>query len=395
MSVSPPDWNDTSSLLGWDGLTRVVQENWAALGDALALYGPVLVLTLLIAGLYWVLYAALRRMMLFITSRTIAQPEHRTIAQHLLNILLRLTTVMMATISVLAVTPGVNNFAGPVLRVYLLLLLLMVGWNALRFMLNRQAAHWNLDASLTLLMNNLARILWLVLGIYMMFNQFGINLLPILGGLGVVGLAVGFAAQDILANFISGITMLLDRPFRIGDWIRTDSKEGQVTGLTLRTTRIRTRDNEYISIPNKELAGSVVTNLSQGGPLRINVTVGVAYKTEVAQARAVLLDVMQRHPKVLDEPLPQVLVQELNASSVDLLMRFWVSQENIATYPVTMMQLREQAKAGLQAAGIEIPYPHLQLHIDGAEGLRRLGLERAAVPGESPGVAAEPDPYLE
>ena len=188
--------------------------------------------------------------------------------------------------------------------------------------------------------------------------------MPILGGLGVVGLAVGFAAQDILANLISGITLLLDRPFRIGDWIKTEEREGQVCGLTLRTTRIRTRDNEYISVPNKELAGAVVTNLSQGGQLRLNVPVPVGYRTDIATARAALLAVMQAHPKVIqEEHPPQVLVRELGESSVELIMRFWVTKQNVVGYPVITMQLREAAKEALQASGAEPPFSHLLVHL--------------------------------
>ncbi|RTR30791.1 mechanosensitive ion channel family protein [Deinococcus radiophilus] len=370
--TTEPDWNNTSYLLGWDGLRGVLAENWRLALASLELYGPALLIALVIAAVYWLLYAGTRRLMLAVTRRTLQDPERRSMVQHFLDILLKLTLLMLATISVLAVTPGITNYAGPVLRVYLLFLLLLTGWSALRFFLDRQANRWNLDTSLTLLLNNVARILWVTLGIYMIFAQFGINLLPILGGLGVVGLAVGFAAQDILANFISGITMLLDRPFRIGDWIRTADREGQVTGLTLRTTRIRTRDNEYISIPNKELAGSVVTNLSQCGPLRVSLVVGVAYKTDVERARAVLLNAISNQPDILHERPIQILVHDLSASSVDLLIRFWVSPDHISTYPVITMQVRERAKAALQAAGIEIPFPHLQLHIDSAEGLREL-----------------------
>jgi small conductance mechanosensitive channel len=143
-------------------------------------------------------------------------------------------------------------------------------------------------------------------------------------------------------------------------------------GLTLRTTRIRTRDNEFVSIPNKEVAGAVVVNLSAGGPLRLNVVIGVEYKETVEAVRRVLLLVLTQHPKVEAEPAPRVLVKALSASSVDLIMRFWVSEETIASYPVVTMELTEAAKEAMQQHGMQIPFPHLQLHIDGAKGLEAL-----------------------
>ncbi|MFC6617666.1 hypothetical protein [Deinococcus radiophilus] len=106
--------------------------------------------------------------------------------------------------------------------------------------------------------------------------------------------------------------------------------------------------------------------------LRVSLVVGVAYKTDVERARAVLLNAISNQPDILHERPIQILVHDLSASSVDLLIRFWVSPDHISTYPVITMQVRERAKAALQAAGIEIPFPHLQLHIDSAEGLREL-----------------------
>lgn len=361
-----PDWDNTSAVLGLDGLLSVMREATAHGLERVSLYGPVVGLALLIGALYLLLYRALRWLILRLTERFVADPTRRSIWQHFSLLVLRLTLWMLGTVSVLAIVPGVNGYAGPTLRVYLLLLTLLAGWSAIRFFLNRQASRWNLDGSLALLLGNVLRGLWLLLGIYLIFSQFGINLVPILGGLGVVGLAVGFAAQDILANLISGITLLLDRPFRIGDWIRTAEREGQVIGITLRTTRIRTRDNEYISIPNKELAGAVVTNLTQGGMLRLNVSVPVGYGTDIAAARAALLAVMQAHPKVIQEERPpQVLVRELGESSVELILRFWVTDEDVASYPVITMQLREAARAALDATDAEVPRQQVQLHWNG------------------------------
>lgn len=248
-------------------------------------------------------------------------------------------------------------------RAYLLLLVLYVGWGALGHVLQVQARSWKLDASLQLLLGNLTRTLWGLLGVYLVSAQFGINLVPILGGLGVVGLAVGFAAQDILANLISGVTLLLDRPFRIGDWIRTESYEGQVASLTLRTTRVRTRDGEYVSIPNKDVAGAVVENLSLGGQLRVHVNLYLTYGESTDRAREALLGVLPAFPEVLTDPAPQVLVEELEESRVRLLLRFWVDAEHVAGYPVLRMKVLEAGTEALRAAGLRVPYARMQVQL--------------------------------
>ena len=372
MNQSAINQNATASgLLGLDALRRIVTGVWTEFVGALLAYGPQLLLAALLALVYALIFWGLSKLLRGLVRRLLPS-DAQPIAVRVLRTVLRLTYLMLVAISLTALFAPLSRYGPAVFRVYILLLLIYVVWGILERFVSLQTRRWNLDASLELLLVNVVRFVWGLVSIYLVFQQFGVNLLPILGGLGVVGLAVGFAAQDILANLISGVTLLLDRPFRIGDWIRAEDQEGQVTGLTLRTTRIRTRDNEFVSIPNKEVAGAVVVNLSAGGPLRLNILIGVEYKERVDDVRRVLLAVMAAHPKIEADPAPVVLVQELNASSVDVIMRCWISETNIATYPTVVMQLTEAAKEALQASGMDIPFPHLQLHIDGAKGLEAL-----------------------
>lgn len=364
---------DTSRLLGLDALRGALQETWGGVQEMWVAYGPngllAAALIVVYAALFWVVsrvaYALLGRLV---------HPETYPIAQRVLRTVLRLTFLMLVLLSVTALFPPLGGWSGPVFRVYLLLLVLYVGWGVIQRFLHLQTRAWNLDASLQLLLRNVIRTLWVLLGVYLVSAQFGVNLVPILGGLGVVGLAVGFAAQDILANLISGITLLLDRPFRIGDWIRTESHEGQVASLTLRTTRLKTRDNEYVSIPNKEVAGAVVENLSVGGRLRVHVNLPLAYEEHVERAREVLLGVLPAFPEVLTDPAPQVLVQELEESRVCLLFRFWLDAEHVAGYPVLRMKVLEAAKEALQAAGLAVPYPRMQVRLEEEPSDRHAGL---------------------
>ncbi|WP_229779086.1 mechanosensitive ion channel family protein [Deinococcus knuensis] len=378
-SGTPPDLLGTGTVFG------ILRGAWRDAGLFLHEWGPELTLSAALIGAYFLLYLGAWQLSRALIRRLVPG-DLRPVVLRAVRIGLRLTFLMLALLSSTALFGPLREYGPAIFRVYLLLLSLLVGWHFIQRFLQVQAGRWALDSSLTLLLMGVTRGVWAILGLYLVFGQFGINLLPILGGLGVVGLAVGFAAQDILANLISGVTLLLDRPFRIGDWVRTDRYEGQVTGLTLRTTRLRTRDNEHVSIPNKDVAGNVIVNLTQGGRLRLNVPVSIEYGASVEQARRVLLPVMLAHPKVLHSPAPVVLVRELAASSVDVILRCWVTEEDVPRYPVIMMQLTEAAKEALQDAGMEIPFPHLQLHIDGARGLDGA-LNRAlrqAAPGSPP-----------
>lgn len=354
-----------SHLFGLDALLDLGRTVWADVQRFLTEYGPAILLSVLLAAAYALLFWGLIRLALWLLSR-FGPPDAHPVLRTTLRRVLRLTGLLLAAISVAGLFPLLTPYIPALFRGYLLLLLLYAGWALIHHLLHRQANAWGLDASLSLLLSNVVRGVWLLSGIYLIFRQFGIDLLPILGGLGVVGLAVGFAAQDILANLISGVTLLLDRPFRIGDWVRIRDYEGQVHGLTLRTTRIMTRDNEWVSIPNKDVAGATVVNLTAGGTLRLNVPLPLAYAERVPEARALLLKVLAQHPKVEADPAPVVLVREVNESNLELIMRFYVSDENVKAYPVLTMQLREAAKEALQDAGLAAPYPRQWIYrVDG------------------------------
>lgn len=355
---------DTSRLLGLDALRDVLLATWRDVRVVAAEYGPNALLAAGLTLLYALLFLAVSRVAYRLLGRFV-QAETHPIARRVLRAVLRLTFLLLVLLSVTALFPGLEDWSAPVFRVYLLLLVLYVGWGVIQRFLHVQAEQWELDSSLRLLLKNAVRTVWVLLGLYLVFAQFEVDLLPILGGLGVVGLAVGFAAQDILANLISGVTLLLDRPFRIGDWIRTEDHEGQVTRLTLRTTHLRTRDNEDVSIPNKEVAGAVVENLTVGGKLRLNVNVALAYHEHVERAREVLLPVLSNFPGVLADPAPRVLVEELEESRVRLLLRFWIGTEDVRRYPVFRMRVLEAAKEALQSAGLEVPFPRMQIQVDG------------------------------
>ncbi len=137
-----------------------------------------------------------------------------------------------------------------------------------------------------------------------------------------------------------------------------------------------TRDNIYTLVPNANVSTSEIINYTAGGPLRLTVRLGIAYSASVGGARAALLPVLERDARILPNPPPTVRVDELADSSVNLLLIFWIAPDNIAVEPKIRADVLEASKEALDAAEIQIPFPHLQLYIDGAEGLKKVGLER-------------------
>jgi small conductance mechanosensitive channel len=213
-----------------------------------------------------------------------------------------------------------------------------------------------------LLVDSIYRYTVAVIGIVMALDQLGVNVGAALAGIGVVGVAVGFAAQDSLANTIAGFMIFWDKPFLVGDWLEVEGQFGMVQDITLRSTRIRTPRNTFVVIPNKKIIDAVLENSSKHGEIRLDVPIGIAYKENVDQAREVLLAAMAALPDLRRDPAPTVVVEGLGDSSVNLLVRVWIDEgERIS--PVRF-DVVEAAKKALDAAGIQIPFPHLQLFWD-------------------------------
>ncbi len=237
--------------------------------------------------------------------------------------------------------------------------LLRVLQPALRAILRRASFA---PALIHLLVDGVVRGALIVLGLVMAASQLGINVAAALAGLGVLGIAVGFAAQETIANMIAGFLIFWDRPFKVGDWVTTQDRYGKVSDITLRTTRIRTLDNTFVVIPNKQLIGELLVNHSMYGEIRVNVSIGIAYKEQIAHAREVMLAAVAGVDGVMKAPAPSVIAEGLGSSSVDLVVRVWVDQaEN--EVPVKF-RVVEACKVALDEAGIEIPFPHMQLFVD-------------------------------
>lgn len=218
------------------------------------------------------------------------------------------------------------------------------------------------------LLESVAKYVVLGFGAILALDQLGFNVTSLLAGLGVAGLALGFAAKDTLANFIAGVTILWDRPFRVGDRVEADGEFGQVKKITLRSTRIHTNNNQVVIIPNQNIVNNKIINHTMQASLRLEILFGISYEADIARAREVVLDLIRGDDRVRERPAPEVVVTELAASSVNLALRFWLKNPHHEV-PLEFEYL-ERLKRAFDDAGIGIPYPHVSLRVEGMPEVR-------------------------
>lgn len=259
----------------------------------------------------------------------------------------------------------VVNYIPDVLAALAILILFRILYSvtsvAFRKVLETSGVHETLTH---MLIDNVYRYAVYVFGFVMAADQLGVNVAAALAGIGVAGIAVGFAAQDTLSNIIAGFLIFIDKPFEVDDWVDVAGESGLVTTITMRTTRMRTRNNTYIVIPNKKIIDEVLINHSKHGATRVDTPLGIAYKEDIREARKVILAAVEalHDERVLTDPPPAVVVTELAGSSVNLEARVWTNSPDLEEPLISAVT--EAAKIALDEAGIEIPYPHLQLFID-------------------------------
>lgn len=234
-------------------------------------------------------------------------------------------------------------------------------WTSSGQIIHKVLQHYGLNASIEQLLKNILSVLILVLGLASVMAQFGFDIVSLIAGLGIVGLAVGFAAQSTLANFIAGITILLEQSFQVGDWININNKEGRVVLISLRTTHILTRDNITIIFPNSNVASSEVTNLTSKNFVRFDVRVRIAFEDDIDTARNEILQALAATEAVLTRPESSATVAEIGEYGVFFIVRFWVKPASVARMPKIKENLQEDIKRAFDAANISTPYPHMRL----------------------------------
>jgi len=214
------------------------------------------------------------------------------------------------------------------------------------------------------LFDNLSKVVIFAIAGYIIFQIWGIDMTAWVASAGIMGLAVSFAAKDTLANLFSGVFILADSPYKIGDYVVLDGNQrGKVTHIGLRSTRLVTRDDVEVTVPNSIMGNSKVTNQS-GGPnpkFRIRVKVGVAYGTDIDSVREILMDVAKSEPLVTKQPEPRVRFRNFGDSSLDFELLCWIEDPELRGR--TLDKLNVATYKRFNDENIEIPFTKQDVYI--------------------------------
>lgn len=190
-------------------------------------------------------------------------------------------------------------------------------------------------------------------------HEMGFKLSVLLGAAGIFTVAIGFASQTSASNLISGLFLIGEGSFMVGDTIEVNGTIGEVLSIDLLSIKLRTADNIYVRIPNEQLIKSEVSNLTRFAIRRVPIAVNISYQQDIAQVRQVLLTLADKNPLVLDEPKPQVVVQDLTNSAISLVFNIWTRKENFLDIRDTM---QESIKNTFDEHHIDIPLPQITVN---------------------------------
>ena len=190
-------------------------------------------------------------------------------------------------------------------------------------------------------------------------DQLGFDLTVLLGAAGIAGLAIGFASQTSVSNIISGVFIISEKPFGVGDVIKIGDTTGSVLSIDLLSVKLRTFDNQLVRIPNQTLMQAQLTNITHFPIRRIDVPISVAYKEDLARVRDVLMEIVRDNPHVLDEPEPLIMMTGFGESGIDFLLAVWAVKADFFQVRRTLMPALKQR---FDDEGIEIPFPHRSLY---------------------------------
>lgn len=244
----------------------------------------------------------------------------------------------------------------------LAIIIFIVGLFIIRF-INKQVRkffdHKDYGPALETFLQSFIRITLYILLVVLVVTQLGVKTSSLIAMIGAAGLAIGLALQGSLANFAGGVLILVFKPFRLGDWISAQGVDGAVKEISIFNTKLTTFGNQIAIIPNGILANGNIVNFSSEANRRENYKVGIGYGSDIKKAKAILLDICAKDKRILKEPAPEVYVDSLGDSSVNLTLRFWAP--NDVFWPARF-DLIEQSKLQFDTAGIEIPFPQRVVH---------------------------------
>ncbi|OHE61431.1 MAG: hypothetical protein A2Z99_06505 [Treponema sp. GWB1_62_6] len=231
-----------------------------------------------------------------------------------------------------------------------------------------------------LLVRNIIVYIGTIILFLIILGELGVNLSAFLGAAGIIGIAIGFASQTSVSNIISGLFLLGEKPFAVGDVIKVGDKTGIIITIDLMSIKIRTFDNLYIRLPNEKVLNTEVVNVTRFPIRRLDIAIAVAYKEDVGRVKDLLADIARTDPYALSEPEPLVLIQNFGASGIEFLLGVWFMKSDFVLLKNSLLQ---RIKERLDAEGIEIPFPHNALYTGLATKpfpITIVGMDQAANP---------------
>lgn len=248
-------------------------------------------------------------------------------------------------------------------KVLLAVLVFVIGKMLAKYIsdfIKRSMLKSGVDETVSSFASNLSNGLLMAFVVIAALGQVGIQTASFVAIIAAAGLAIGLALQGSLANFASGVLMILFRPIKLGDFVEAGGAVGTVSNISIFSTILKTGDNKTIIVPNSGIMGGAITNYSTESTRRIDLVVGISYDADIRQAKEILKAIVNADTRVMAEPGTTIAVSELADSSVNFVVRPWV---NAADYWPTRFELTEQIKLRFDEAGIGIPYPQMDVHV--------------------------------
>jgi small conductance mechanosensitive channel len=217
---------------------------------------------------------------------------------------------------------------------------------------------FELEPPMRMLFTRVARVLVVLLFAIMALQNLGVELLPLIAGLGVAGAGIALATQGVLSNVVAGLTIIFTKPYRVGEYVAVAGVEGQVSGITLFSTTLTHPDRSRIIVPNRKVVGEILQNF--GKIRQADVNVGVAYEADLRASLEVIRDVVKANGRVLADPAPVVQAVVLADSAIQICMKPWVA---VGDYAVIVGELNLAVVEELRRRGIGIPYPQREVRM--------------------------------
>ena len=227
---------------------------------------------------------------------------------------------------------------------------------------SRGLSRIDLEPPVRQLLTRVTRILVIGLFLLMALQNLGVELLPLIAGLGVAGAGIALATQGVLSNMVAGLTIIFTKPYRVGEYIAVVGVEGEVETIALFNTALRHPDRSRIIVPNRKIVGEILHNY--GRIRQSDVRVGVAYESDLGAALGVIRDLVRANPRVLPEPAPVIQVARLGESEVQIAIQPWVA---VADFGAVTGELHLALVEGLRRRGISIPYPQREVRLIGGQ----------------------------